>query len=76
MYAIRSYYDLPIYGTFLDGNNIYHEELTSNGIIVMGNEGNGINPSLEAFINQRLLIPNYPTNSETSESLNVRNNFV
>lgn len=60
-----------LYGTFLDGENMYAKELTPAGIIIMGNEGNGIRPSIEALINEKLFIPNYPVGSETSESLNV-----
>lgn len=63
--------DTPIYGTFLDGNDMYQEELTPNGIIVMGNEGNGISEQTAACINRRLYIPNYPNGRVTSESLNV-----
>lgn len=62
---------LPIYGTFLEGENIYTEDLSQNGLIVMGNEGNGIRPETEKHINKKLFIPNYPIGSETSESLNV-----
>lgn len=61
----------PIYGTFLEGNNIYKETLTTNGIIVMGNEGNGISLPTAQFITHKLFIPNYPEGSPTSESLNV-----
>ncbi|NDV69668.1 RNA methyltransferase [Dysgonomonas sp. 25] len=61
----------PIYGTLLDGKDMYGEELTPNGIIVMGNEGNGIRPEIEKLIRQKLFIPNYPKDSHTSESLNV-----
>ena len=61
----------PIYGTFLEGNNIYKEPLSSNGIIIMGNEGNGISADVEAFVSHKLFIPNYPEGSATSESLNV-----
>ena len=61
----------PVYGTFLDGRNMYEQEITAHGIIVMGNEGNGIRPEIEAFINNRLYIPNYPAGQQTSESLNV-----
>lgn len=60
-----------IYGTFLDGENIYDKTLSQNGIIVMGNEGNGIRSSLESVINNKLFIPSYPPERETSESLNV-----
>jgi TrmH family RNA methyltransferase len=62
---------LPIYGTFLNGNNIYQENLKTNGIIVMGNEGNGIRPEIEKLISNRLYIPNFPPNTESTESLNV-----
>lgn len=63
--------DVPVFGTFLDGKNMYHEELSSRGLIVMGNEGNGINEELGKLINRRLYIPNYPQERNTSESLNV-----
>jgi len=63
--------ELPVYGTFLDGVNIYKQPLTSYGLIVMGNEGNGITPAVEQYISQRLFIPNFPQGKPTSESLNV-----
>lgn len=63
--------EVPLYGTFLDGTDMYEQELSSNGIIVMGNEGNGISPAVGALINRRLFIPSYPADRETSESLNV-----
>lgn len=63
--------DTPVYGTFLDGENIYEKELTNHGVIVMGNEGNGIGLECEKSIGERLFIPNYPAQRETSESLNV-----
>lgn len=62
---------VPIYGTLLDGENIYSKELSPNGVIIMGNEGNGISNGIRGCINQRLLIPSYPVNSPTAESLNV-----
>ena len=62
---------VPIYGTLLDGNCMYDEKLTPNGIIVMGNEGNGIRPNIQQLISHKLYIPNYPPTRETSESLNV-----
>lgn len=62
---------IPVYGTFLDGENIYKKELSRHGIILMGNEGNGIRKETESFITERLYIPNYPPGRETSESLNV-----
>lgn len=63
--------DMPVYGTFLDGQNMYETELTRHGIIVMGNEGNGISARLEPLITKRLYIPSFPSDRQTSESLNV-----
>jgi len=62
---------LPVYGTFMNGDDIYNKTLTQQGIIVMGNEGNGISVTIEEFISERLLIPNYPRGQVSSESLNV-----
>ena len=62
---------IPLFGTFLDGENMYTKELSANGIIVMGNEGNGIRPEIEELIDQKLYIPSFPAERETSESLNV-----
>ena len=61
----------PIYGTFMDGEIIYNKPLSRHGIIVMGNEGNGISKEIECLVTDRLLIPNYPAGRDTSESLNV-----
>jgi len=63
--------ELPIYGTFMDGEDIYSKLLTQYGIIVMGNEGNGISPEVEKLVSDKLLIPNFPAGQFTSESLNV-----
>lgn len=63
--------DLPIYGTLLNGENMYQQELTQNGILIMGNEGNGIRPETEKRITKRLFIPTYPIGQHSSESLNV-----
>ncbi len=63
--------DIPVYGTFLDGENMYGRELENRGLIVMGNEGKGVSKEVEAFVTERLYIPNYPEGRETSESLNV-----
>lgn len=61
----------PVYGTLLDGDNIYQDELDNRGLIVMGNEGKGITPEIKQMVNHRLLIPNFPEGRETAESLNV-----
>jgi len=62
--------DFPVYGTLLDGDNIYTQPLTPHGLIVMGNEGNGISPEIRSKVNRRLLIPSYGQ-EDTAESLNV-----
>ena len=61
---------LPVFGTFMLGNNIYKTDLPQEGIIVMGNEANGISPELEKLIKNRLTIPRFGSLQKT-ESLNV-----
>lgn len=63
--------DAPIYVTALDGDNINKCSLTKNGVIVMGNEGNGVSQDVMTVANKKLLIPSYPPERPTSESLNV-----
>ena len=60
----------PIYGTLLDGDDIYQQPLSQEGIIVMGNEGNGISEAVRQHVNHRLLIPNFHQ-GDSAESLNV-----
>ncbi|MBO5672226.1 MAG: RNA methyltransferase [Alistipes sp.] len=61
----------PIYGTLLDGDNIYNAKVENRGIIVMGNEGRGVSAECRATLTHKLLIPPYPADAPTSESLNV-----
>ncbi len=68
---LQQHDQLPIYGTFLDGNNIYEEELPDAGIIVLGSEGKGISEEVEKRVSRRLYIPSFPPGRATSESLNV-----
>lgn len=63
--------DTPIYGTLLDGDNIYTTPLSDHGVIVMGNEGNGISASVRSLVSSRLLIPCFSDESHHAESLNV-----
>ena len=63
--------DVPVYGTLLDGDNIYQQKLENHGLIVMGNEGKGISPALAKKVNHKLLIPNFPEGRATADSLNV-----
>lgn len=65
---------LPLYGTLLEGENMYEPYAIPDkqrGVIIMGNEGNGISESIRKLITHPLLIPSYPINASTSESLNV-----
>lgn len=62
---------MDVYGTYLDGDNIYDVPLSRNGLIIMGNEGNGISSALEPYVSHRLYIPNYPPTADACESLNV-----
>lgn len=64
-------YDIPVYGTFLEGEIIYDARLSANGVIIMGNEGNGITPEIKQSVTHKLYIPNWPQGAPTSESLNV-----
>jgi len=64
-------YSLPIYGTFLEGENIYTSNLLNKGFIVMGNEGHGISKEVEVLVTNKLLIPSFSSDQPTSESLNV-----
>ncbi|MFR9503403.1 MAG: RNA methyltransferase [Rikenellaceae bacterium] len=62
---------VPIYGTLLEGNNIYREALSPHGIVIMGNEGQGISEVVKGFISNKLYIPPFPASRRGSESLNV-----
>lgn len=61
---------LPVFGTFMDGKNIYNQKLPKEGIIVMGNEANGISSTIEKIVSERLSIPRFGSLQQT-ESLNV-----
>lgn len=63
--------NIPIYGTTLNGENLYNTTLSTNGIIMMGNESKGLHPNLLPFLNKQLFIPYYPPDKKRSESLNV-----
>lgn len=64
-----------VYGTFLDGKNIYTRPLSTGGstpdVIVIGNESNGISPEVAALVSDSLFIPSFPGTVPTSESLNA-----
>ena len=64
-----------VYGTFLDGQNLYHKDLdngdTSPSVIVIGNESNGISAEMAKLVSDRLYIPPFPPDDPGSESLNA-----
>ena len=62
---------MPVYGTLLDGDSLYAQRKENRGIIIMGNEGRGISPEMIPLLTHRLLIPPYPADRRTAESLNV-----
>ncbi|MGV1010881.1 MAG: TrmH family RNA methyltransferase [Flavobacterium sp.] len=61
---------IPVFGTFMDGKNVYQENLPQEGILVLGNEANGISENIEKLVTNRLAIPRFGTLQQT-ESLNV-----
>lgn len=58
---------LPIYGALLHGENVYHNKLNPEGILILGNEGNGISEEIEKLVQHRITIPK----KGKTESLNV-----
>ncbi|HPD96531.1 MAG TPA: RNA methyltransferase [Tenuifilaceae bacterium] len=62
---------IPVLGSFMNGENIYNIDKTPSGILVMGNEGNGISHNVEKQITKRITIPSFTENNSNVESLNV-----
>lgn len=64
---------VPLFGTFLNGSNMYTMNLPKSALILLGNESNGIPQEVERLLgaDEKLLIPPYPADAQTSESLNV-----
>ena len=71
--AFIAAYNGPIYGTLLDGENMYATDLRPEGLIIMGNEGNGISEEVRKLVTHPIRIPSYPNKeaSDVVESLNV-----
>lgn len=61
---------LPLFGTFMDGENVYNRSLPQQGILLLGNEANGISEKFEKYVNHRIAIPRFG-NLQKTESLNV-----
>ncbi len=71
--SLSEYFDrtkLPIYGGFMDGKNVYSERLPKDGILVMGNEANGVSEAIIQKITRKITIPRFGKTQKT-ESLNV-----
>ncbi|WP_378182945.1 TrmH family RNA methyltransferase [Aquimarina sp. SS2-1] len=62
--------EIPVYGTFMDGQTIYQQKLSDQGVIIMGNEANGVSPEIEQLVSKRIAIPRFGKIQKT-ESLNV-----
>jgi TrmH family RNA methyltransferase len=65
--AVLPHLGLPLFGAMLNGENIYKADFGAEGLIVMGNEGNGLRPEIERMVNKRITIPRLGN----AESLNV-----
>ena len=63
--------NIPVWGTALQGESVYESPLSNNGVIIIGNEANGISHSLLNSIYHTLMIPAYPPETRRSESLNA-----
>lgn len=57
----------PIYGTFLEGTDVHELKFNGSGLIVIGNESNGISPTIEKLVSQKVTIPRFGK----AESLNA-----
>src|ERR1035437_3339007 len=57
--------NVAIYGSLLDGENILHKKLSSNGFIVIGNESMGISEKIRNYINEKIFIPAYHSEEDT-----------
>ncbi|MFD2036026.1 RNA methyltransferase [Belliella marina] len=67
LYQYLQKVQFPIYGAFLEGENIYKADLSSSGVILMGNESNGISEEIGSLVTQKITIPRFGG----AESLNV-----
>ena len=62
---------IPVYGTFMEGENLFKTDLAQDALVVMGSEGKGISPELIPFLTKKISIPSYPEGNRELESLNV-----
>lgn len=79
LFRVKCYYEdlpsflkeqqIPIYGTLLNGKNIYQEQLSKSGFIVIGNESKGISMEVQNLITNPIFIPG--SSQSKAESLNA-----
>ena len=62
--------DMPVFGAFMDGENVYKKQLPQHGVLVMGNEANGVSKAVEVLITEKISIPRFG-DLQATESLNV-----
>lgn len=63
--------NVPLFGTSLEGENIYEADLPDEGIILLGNESRGVSDELASFVDRKLMIPYFGKRGEGIDSLNV-----
>jgi TrmH family RNA methyltransferase len=63
--------NIPVFGTMLEGQSIYHHKLDHKGIILLGNESTGISDDLKPYISHKIMIPGFSVSMPGIESLNV-----
>ena len=61
--------EVAVYGAFMDGVEVYKEKFPKRGILIMGNEANGVSEAIEALVEKKISIPQF--GPKTTESLNV-----
>ncbi|MFC0116350.1 TrmH family RNA methyltransferase [Pseudoalteromonas xiamenensis] len=67
LHGLLSHYNGPVYGAFLNGENVHRTVFTGKGVLVMGSESHGISPEIEALVTHKITIPAFGG----AESLNV-----
>jgi len=60
----------PVFGAFMEGKNVYKVKFPEQGVLVMGNEANGVSKEVEAIITEKISIPRFGS-IQATESLNV-----
>jgi TrmH family RNA methyltransferase len=71
LHNYSSFLEGHVYGTFLQGKNIYTEKLQPNSIVILGNEGQGIRDNIQKIVTSKICIPAFSNKTNRAESLNV-----